>query len=333
MAVYLPAMKPCTFTLILLFAGLQAFGQLRKGDVLLSFSDRLYFNPILAPSGLSDQISGIRTYPGVASFIHLSPEAYLMVSDRVGVGGELVAIGGLGGGSSVVAAFSPAVRYYFHNGARQLWYASVGPIFVWNDSWSYGVQVGGGLQIPVASSVLFSPGLSLDYGGERITPILQAGVELLLGNDRAADAGVSPELQRGSFLLGASSAQLSFFEGQQNVSLDVSAHYFLLRRFAVAGRLLANVYRQGNYGRFLDVNAHLEPGLGLRYYWNAGQPLLWFTDAAIDFGDYTAATLTGGVNYFVGEHLALEYGLFVQTSQTRTPVFGQSFGMRLFWGE
>ena len=61
-------MKPYTFTLILLLAGLHAYGQLRRGDVLLSFSDRLYTSPIAAPAGLADQYSGIRTYPGVATF-------------------------------------------------------------------------------------------------------------------------------------------------------------------------------------------------------------------------------------------------------------------------
>ncbi|WP_116108090.1 hypothetical protein [Lewinella sp. IMCC34191] len=326
-------MKPYTFTLILLFAGLHAFGQLRQGDVTLSFSDRMYLSPIPAPAGLSDQLSGIRTYPGTATVAHIAPKAFRMVSERLGVGGQLIVVGGLGGGFPLIASLAPAVRYYFHNDARRMWYGSLGPTFLWNDTWSYGVQLGGGLQIPVASSVLFSPNLVLDYGGERVIPVLEAGIELLLGNNRGPAERRAPELHQGSFLLGASSFQLSAVKDLQNWSMDLSAHYFVLRRFALSGRVLANVSRLEADGENWTTAGHIEPGIGLRYYWNAGQSLLWFTDVAIDFGTYSSGTLAGGVNYFVGQHLALEYGLYLQSSLDNNPVFGQSFGMRLYWGQ
>ena len=256
-----------------------------------------------------------------------------MLNDRLALGGAVTALGGLGSGYPLVAVLAPAVRYYFHNRERRMWYGSLGPTIAWNDYWTFGVQLGGGLHVPVAESVLFSPSLLFDYGGERIVPVLTAGIELLLGNTRATGEGRAPLLERGGLLLGTSSVQFRRVRELQDWSVDLSAHYFLLRRFALSARVLAGITRTGTIGREGSVSSQVDPGFGLRYYWNAGQPLLWFTDTAIDFGDYTAATLATGVNYFVGQHLALEYGLFLQTTQSRTPVVGQSFGVRLYWGE
>ena len=327
-------MKPYTLTLFLLLAGLGLRAQLQRGDWLVSFSDRVNFNPVPAPAGLSDQISGIRTYPGASTAVYLSPQAHYLFRDRWAVGSGATAIFGFGSGVNGGLLLEPVLRHYLVNRAPWMLYAQLGPQFRYSTEDGVAVPVAGGLgvHLPVDATILFTPAFTASFDGDRVTPTFDLGLTLLLGRGGTTGELTHP-LVRGRTMLGASS--LSATQGRTfwAYQAEISGHYFLMDRLALGLRLLGSGYRFRAGG---EADSKFTPGLGLRYYLPGNYlgvaRIHAFAELGLDFteqGGMPHGII--GADYFILPRVAVEYGLLVQKSLNRF-TFGQSAGFRILLG-
>ena len=326
-------MRPYTLTLFLLLAGLTARAQLQRDDWLISFSDRVTITPIPAPAGLSDQLAGIRTYPGRATAAYLSPAAAYLFREDWAVGARLTAILGAGSGFGGGLQAEPFLRRYFVN--RQSWmlYGELGPRIDLSidDGTSFAVSGSVGVHLPVQSGLLLTPVLRTFFDGDRVTPTLDLGFFLRFGANSAPKETYLP-LKRGTVLLGASSFGLTQQRSYWAYEVELSGHYFPLDRLAVGLRVLGAGYGWRGGSPFDGSESSFTPGIGLRYYLPGDDRLRWFAETGVDLTDEgVVPNLTAGVNYFLTPRVAVEYGLLVQDALS-TVVIGQSAGFRVAIG-
>ena len=323
-------MKPYTLTLFLLLAGFSLRAQLQRGDWLLSFSDRVNFNPVPAPAGLSDQLAGIRTYPGASTAIYLSPQAHYLFRDRWAVGGGATSIFGFGSGVNGGVLLEPVLRHYLVNRAPWMLYAQLGPQFRYSTEDGVAVPVAGGLgvHLPVDSAILLTPALTASFDGDRVTPSFDLGLTLLFGRGSTTAEFAAP-IARGRTMLGSSSLSITQGRTFWAYQAEVSGHYFLSDRLALGLRLLGSGYRFRAGG---EADSEFTPGLGLRYYLRPAGRLYGFGEVGLDFtGEGAKPHAVVGIDYFILPRIAVEYGLPFQESLNRI-TFGQSAGFRILLG-
>ena len=326
-------MKPYTLTLFLLLAGLGLRAQLQRGDWLIPFAERVTFDPVPTPAGMAGQLSRIRTYPGDATAIYLTPAATYLFRDRWGVGAELTALFVAGGGAAGGVIFQPYLRRYFINRSAWQLYGNLGGRITYSsdDGTDGGIAAAVGLHLPLDPDLLFTSALSALYNGDRVTPTLSLGLTLRVGGTGGSEQNLTP-LGRGTLLLGASSFALTQGRTFWAYEADFATHYFLLDRLALGARIRGSGYRGRNSvsGEFSD--SRFTPGLALRYYFRTQRPLGWFAEGGVDFPEeYTSPYVLAGVSYAVRPRILLEYGLMVQDAHT-TVAIGQQAGLRIVVG-
>ncbi len=315
------------YTLAFLFCtSLFVQAQIQRGDHIITLEPRTgLFN--------ADDFGGLRydfLYDNTG--FYLSPIYGYALTDRLVVGGSLnVESSVFNSERDWRIGLNPYLRYYAINRDKLGLYGQVSTGAGLNDNEFYGFQsanLRAGLQVPLASGVRFGPVLDYRIGSGRNLLTLGGQIEIVLHNDGGAKTAPISAFRVGSVMLGGQLAELGVRKNIIFGGFSLGGHYFLLDRIAAGLSVGASGSRLDNSTASQDftyTSHQLSADLSARYYFTTGKRLVWYAEAGGGYywyqqrsesplnspdeerNTFSLSAALGG-QYFVREHIALEFG-------------------------
>ena len=321
-----------TFTLALLLVSFFALAQVQQGDRIITLNNDvdLYTGSDFAT--FRYDVEGRSTLGGVALTLGYALTDRFVIGSSLGSGGAYSPSPTSSGDgfSSYSLGLRPYLRYYAVNSPQMGVFGQVSAPVGYGDSEFYGfssLTSTVGLQFPVAPHVLLGPTINYFAQEGRNQLSFAARLELVLGRTTEEESLV-PAFHKGAIMLGGQVGELSFAKRSSAAEVTVGGHYFLSDRFAGGVTLGYSGVRLGDGGSGTDFGLSGfggSIGLSGRYYLTTARRLVWYLagGAEYQFQSYrfgssfnrddedvstTNLIAAGGVQYFVRQNIALEFG-------------------------
>ncbi|CAH1002460.1 hypothetical protein LEM8419_03339 [Neolewinella maritima] len=311
-------------TLLLLFLSISCIhAQIQRGDILLTLGGIGGLNRGGTIGGASYDTKFD------AATVYVLPTFGYALTDRIVLGGTTGFMASMGLGANTVFYLNPYARYYVLNKEKLSAFAQVSTGF---SADSDGVSLfdelnlGMGLQFPVAPGILFGPTIDYTLGGRRNTVNFGANFEIRLGSNTRPEEPVVAGFRKGSIMLGSQFVSASFRKNIAQGGIAIGGHYFL------TDRLTAALYLGGGASDF-EFGTSSQPrsyrsgsfsiDLGSRYYLTTRKRLVWFAEGGAGFrrSSFTSVAIGqesssrsnsfnlsagAGAQYFLRENVSLD---------------------------